>query len=80
MIKIIKKKDYEDLWAIINKQNEQIEELIEMVREANARTKHTTKRFLDMVEIIDIWKNILPSEARKIIDEMNQSLEKDEEV
>lgn len=80
MIKIIKKKDYEDLWAIINKQNEQIEELIEMVREANARTKHTTKCFLDMVEIIDIWKNILPSEARKIIDEMNQSLEKDEEV
>lgn len=56
----IKKKDYEELWSMINKQNEQIEELIKMVQEANARSK-----------FVDIRFDILPPEAKKLIDEMN---------
>ena len=43
---LIKKKDYEELWSMINKQNEQIEELIKMVQEANARSNHAQKMLL----------------------------------
>lgn len=68
---IIKKKDYEELWSMISKQNEQIEELIKLVLEANARTNHATKCFFDLVEFVDIRFNILPPEAKKIVDEMN---------
>lgn len=68
---IIKKKDYEELWGIINKQNEQIEELIKLVQEANDRTNHAQKCFFDLIEFVDIRFNVLPPEAKKIVDEMN---------
>lgn len=67
----IKKKDYEELWSMINKQNEQIEELIKMVQEANARSNHAQKCFFDLVEFVDIRFDILPPEAKKLIDKMN---------
>ena len=67
----IKKKDYEELWSMINKQNEQIEELIKMVQESNARSNHAQKCFFDLVEFVDIRFDILPPEAKKLIDEMN---------
>ena len=67
----IKKKDYEELWSMISKQNKQIEELIKLVLEANARTNHATKCFLDLVEFVDMRFDILPPEAKKIVDEMN---------
>ena len=69
---IIKKKDYEELWSMISKQNKQIEELIKLVLEANARTNHATKCFLDLVEFVDMRFDILPPEAKKIVDEMNK--------
>lgn len=71
---IIKKKDYEELWSMISKQNEQIEELIKLVLEANARTNHATKCFFDLVEFVDIRFNILPPEAKKDSRRNEQSL------
>lgn len=68
---IIKKKDYEELLDMISKQNEQIEKLIKMVQEANARTNRAQKRFFNLVEFVDIRFDILPSEAKKLINEMN---------
>lgn len=68
---IIKKKDYEELWNMISKQNEQIEELIKLVQEANTRTSHAQKCFFDLVEFVDIRHNVLPPAAKKIVDEMN---------
>lgn len=67
----IKKKEYEELWSIINKQNEQIEELISLTREANAKSRQAQKCFFDFVELVDARFNVLPPEAKKIIDEMN---------
>ena len=68
------KKNYEELWNIIDKQNKQIEELINMVIEANARTNHATKCFFDLVDFVDIRFNILPPEAKKLVDEMLNDL------
>lgn len=67
----ISKKEYEELWSIINKQNKQIEELIGLTREANAKSRQAQKCFFDLVELIDVRLDILPPEGKKIIDEMN---------
>lgn len=67
----ISKKEYEELWSIINKQNNQIEELIGIAREANANSRKAQKCFFDLVELVDVRLDILPPEGKKIIDEMN---------
>lgn len=67
----IKKKEYEELWSIINKQNEQIEELIGLTREANAKSRQAQECFFDLVKLVDAQFDVLPPEAKKIIDEMN---------
>lgn len=73
----ITKKEYENLYDMFNKQNEKISELINMVIEANARTIYATKRFCDLVELIDIRYGFLPSEARTLLDKIN-NLNKDQ--
>lgn len=77
MIKIISKKEYEDLWSIIYKQNEQIEELIGMVREAQARATHTTKCYCDLVELVDENLQSLPQEAIDLVHEIEKLMTKD---
>ena len=62
MIKIITKKEYEDLHEIIDTQNKQIDELIFMVREANARATHATICFCDLVDCIGTHCGGLPPE------------------
>lgn len=76
MIKIITKKEYEDLHEIIDIQNKQIDELIVMVREANARTTYAIKYLCDLVDFIDIRCGDLPPEVRKLMDEI-KNLNKD---
>ena len=78
MIKIISKKEYKDLWSIIDKQNEQIEELIGMVREAQARATHATKCYCDLVELVDANLQSLPPEAIEMIHEIKKLMIKDE--
>lgn len=67
----IKKKEYEELWSIINKQNEQIEELISLTREANAKSRQAQKCCFGLVRFVDAQFDVLPPEVKKIIDEMN---------
>lgn len=74
MIKIISKKKYKDLWSIIDKQNEQIEELIGMVREAQAKATHATKCYCDLVELIDENLQSLPQEAIDQVHEIRKLL------
>lgn len=68
----ISKKEYEELWSIINKQNNQITELIGIAREANAKSRKAQKCFFDLVKLIDVQLDILPPEGKKIIDEMTK--------
>ena len=77
MIKIISKKEYEDLWNIIYKQNEQIEELISMVREAQASATHATKCYCDLVELVDENLQSLPQEAIDLVHEIEKLMTKD---
>lgn len=75
MIKIISKKEYEDLWEIIEMQDKQIETLINMVIEANTKITHMTECYCELVELID--KNIsLPKEAIDLVDEIRKSMER----
>lgn len=67
----ISKKEYEELWSIIDKQNEWIEEVIDLVMEANAKTMQVQKCCFDLVRFVDAQFDVLPPEAKKIIDEMN---------
>lgn len=78
MIKIISKKEYKDLWSIIDKQNEQIEELIGMVIEAQARTTHATKCYCDLVELVDENLQSLPQEAIDLVHEIEKLMTKDQ--
>lgn len=78
MIKIISKKEYKDLWSIIDKQNEQIEELIGMVREAQDRATHATKCYCDLVEMVDANLQSLPQEAIDLVHEIKKLMIKDE--
>lgn len=78
MIKIISKKEYKDLWSIIDKQNEQIEELIGMVREAQARATHATKCYCDLAELVDENLQSLPQEAIDLVHEIEKLMTKDQ--
>ena len=78
MIKIISKKEYENLHSIIKTQNNQIEELIGMVREAQSRASHATKCYCDLVKLIDENVQSLPQEAIDMIDEINKLIVEDE--
>lgn len=78
MIKIISKKEYKDLWSIIDKQNEQIEELIGMVREAQARATHSIKCYCDLAELVDEHLQSLPQEAIDLVHEIRKLMTKDE--
>lgn len=78
MIKIISKKEYEDLWGIINEQNKQIEELIGMITEAQARATHATKCYCDLVELVDENLQSLPKEAIDLVHEIRKLTNKDE--
>ena len=78
MIKIISKKEYKDLWSIIDKQNEQIEELISMVREAQDRATHATKCYCDLVELVDENLQSLPQEAIDLVHEIEKLMTKDQ--
>ena len=63
MFKIISKKEYETLWEIIDKQNEQIEELIKLTADAQANANHTTRCYCDLIELVDNNLQVLPPEA-----------------
>lgn len=63
MIKIISKKEYETMEAIIEKQNEQIDELIKLATDAQIAANHATKCYCDLVELFDENLQRLPPEA-----------------
>ena len=63
MFKIISKKEYETLWEIIDKQNEQIEELIKLTADAQANGNHATRCYCDLIELVDNNLQVLPPEA-----------------
>lgn len=72
MFKIISSNEYEEMTKIIEKQNDQIDELINMVIEARRLTSHTTKCYCDLVELIDKNLQSLPSEAIDTINEIRK--------
>lgn len=63
MFKFISKKEYETLWEIIDKQNEQIEELIKLTADAQANANHATRCYCDLIELVDNNLQALPPEA-----------------
>lgn len=63
MFKIISKKEYETLWEIIDKQNEQIEELIKLTADAQANANHAMRYYCDLIELVDNNLQVLPPEA-----------------
>lgn len=72
MFKIISKKEYETMFEIINKQNEQIDELIVLAADARAKAKHATKCYCDLVEMIDENLQSLPCKAIETIREIRK--------
>ena len=63
MFKIISKKEHETLWEIIDKQNEQIEELIKLTADAQANANHATRCYCVLIEFVDNNLQVLPPEA-----------------
>ena len=63
MFKIISKKEHETLWEIIDKQNEQIEELIKLTADAQANANHATRCYCDLIELVDNNLQVLPPKA-----------------
>ena len=78
MIRIISKKEYKDLWSIVDKQDKQIEELIGMVREAQVRATHATKCYCDLAELVDEHLQSLPQEAIDLVHEIRKLMTKDQ--
>lgn len=78
MIRVISKKEYKDLWSIVDKQDKQIEELIGMVREAQARATHATKCYCDLAELVDEHLQSLPQEAIDLVHEIRKLMTKDQ--
>lgn len=74
MFKIITKKEYDTYNQIINEQSEQIKTLIELARDANARTTRVTKAYCDLLDLIDDKVVDLPPEVRALISEINRNL------
>lgn len=72
MIKIISKKEYETMREIIDKQNDQIDELIGLTADAQAKARHATKCYCDLVELIDKNLQSLPPEAIEMIHEIRK--------
>lgn len=72
MIKIISKKEYETMKEIIDKQNDQIGELIVLTADAQAKAKHATKCYCDLIELIDENLQSLPPEALSITHEIRK--------
>lgn len=72
MIKIISKKEYETMREIIEKQNDQINELIGLTADALAEAKHATKCYCDLVELINNNLQSLPPEAIEIVNEIRK--------
>lgn len=70
MIKIISKKKYEEYLQIIDEQNKQIDELIEMVKDARRQTTHAVKCYCDLLELIDDYVENLPKEISDNIHEI----------
>ena len=72
MFKIISSNEYEEMAKIIEKQNEQIDKLINMVIEARCQISHATKYYCDLVKLIDENLQSLPSEAIDTINEIRK--------
>ena len=72
MFKIISSNEYEEMTKIIEKQNEQIDELINMVIEARRLKSHAIMCYCDLVELIDENWQSLPSEAIDTINEIRK--------
>ena len=75
MFKIISKKEYETMTKIIDKQNEQIDELIELAIGAHAKIKHITKYYCDLIELVDKNLEGLPPETMELIGEIRKLME-----
>ena len=70
MFKLITKKEYEEMQHIIKEQDEQIEELIGMLKEALASRDRSIKCYINLVKIINEKYADFPTEIRELIDEM----------
>lgn len=70
MFKLITKKEYEEMQHIIKEQDEQIEELIGMLKEAIASQDRSIKCYINLVKIINEKYADFPTEIRELIDEM----------
>lgn len=70
MFKLITKKEYEEMQHIIKEQDEQIEELIGMLKEALASQDRSIKCYINLVKIINEKYADFPTEIRELIDEM----------
>lgn len=70
MFKLITKKEYEEMQHIIKEQDEQIEELIGMLKEALASHDRSIKCYINLVKIINEKYADFPTEIRELIDEM----------
>ena len=70
MFKLITKKEYEEMQHIIKEQDEQIEELIGMLKEALASQDRSIKCYINLVKIISEKYADFPTEIRELIDEM----------
>lgn len=71
MIKIISGQEYKDMVEVIEMQNHQIDELIKLTADAQAKAAHATKCYCDLVELIDKNLQSLPQEA---IDQVHEIL------
>lgn len=72
MIKIISKKEYETMREIIDKQNDQIDELIGLTADAQAKANYATRCYCNLVELIDKNLQSLPPEAIEMIHEIRK--------
>lgn len=67
MIKIISKKEYDTLNEIIEKQDEQIVELIKLTKDAQSQFSELVTNYCELVELIDQNLEKLPSEVVDVI-------------
>lgn len=70
MIKIISKKEYKTLMEIINKQDDQITELIVMTADALEKANRATKCYCNLVELVDNNIQSLPPKAIETLHEI----------
>lgn len=70
MFKLITKKEYEEMQHIIKEQDEQIEELIGMLKEALASQDRSIKCYINLINIINEKYADFPTEIRELIDEI----------